>query len=257
MPSSPKGGREGLQEQLAQFRREAVTPRKRKLIKIAKALFSKFKRTRRDLQKSKKSISSLLNESEGHIPFLEKFAGKLSKAAAVFIAAQLRTTVQKARARRWSLEEKLLFLSILRRSPKAYSLLSALFTLPTPRTLSKFLNLIPLEPGINHHVFKSLSKSLARLPKEQRICPDIRRNEYPGACSIRMDTMPSDVLVDILVEVLQQCYAAGLTVLSTVCDMAAKNVKALRIMGATEKRPYFLFQEKKVVAMFDVPHLLK
>ncbi|KAG8231969.1 hypothetical protein J437_LFUL008890 [Ladona fulva] len=71
--------------------------------------------------------------------------------------------------------------------------------------------------------------------------------KQPVAFYFTRDTMPSDVLVYILAEVLQQCYAAGLTVLSTVCDMAAKNVKPLRIMGATEKRPYLLFQEKKVV----------
>ncbi|KAG8239070.1 hypothetical protein J437_LFUL018725 [Ladona fulva] len=61
------------------------------------------------------------------------------KAAITLISTQLRTATQNPRCQQ-SVDEKLFFLSIQPKTPKAYSLLSALFTLPISRTLSKSLS---------------------------------------------------------------------------------------------------------------------
>ena len=39
--------------------------------------------------------------------------------------------------------------------------------------------------------------------------------------------------------------------------MGANNVKALRLLGATRRKPYFKFQNRETVTVYDPPHLLK
>jgi hypothetical protein len=39
--------------------------------------------------------------------------------------------------------------------------------------------------------------------------------------------------------------------------MGANNVKALQMMGATRRKPFFEFQNQEIVTVYDPPHLLK
>jgi hypothetical protein len=39
--------------------------------------------------------------------------------------------------------------------------------------------------------------------------------------------------------------------------MGANSVKALKLVGVTEETPFFRFQDQKIAAIFDPPHLLK
>ncbi|KAG8223865.1 hypothetical protein J437_LFUL005429 [Ladona fulva] len=84
----------------------------------------------------------------------------------------------------------------------------------------------------------------------------LRDWKQPLSFYFTRDGVSADMLAVLLREVLEECESAGLSVVSAVCDTAASNLEALKIMGVTERRPYFLFKEKKVVALFDVPHLL-
>jgi hypothetical protein len=65
------------------------------------------------------------------------------------------------------------------------------------------------------------------------------------------------MLVNFLMEVLDACCSAGAEVVATVCDMGANNVKALKHLGVSEDTPFFRFQNQKIAALFDPPHLLK
>ena len=40
-------------------------------------------------------------------------------------------------------------------------------------------------------------------------------------------------------------------------DMGANNVKALQLLGATKRKPFFKFQNREIVTVYDPPHLLK
>jgi len=39
--------------------------------------------------------------------------------------------------------------------------------------------------------------------------------------------------------------------------MGAYNVKALRMLGVTRRKPFFTFQNREIVTVYDPPHLLK
>jgi hypothetical protein len=58
-------------------------------------------------------------------------------------------------------------------------------------------------------------------------------------------------------QVLDAYQNAGLQVVATVCDMGANNVKALKLLGASETEAFFKFHNKEIATVFDPPHLLK
>jgi hypothetical protein len=49
----------------------------------------------------------------------------------------------------------------------------------------------------------------------------------------------------------------GLTVVATVCDMGANNVKALKLLGASKRKRLFRFHSQEIATVYDSPHLLK
>jgi len=67
----------------------------------------------------------------------------------------------------------------------------------------------------------------------------------------------SGVRVNFLMEVFDPCQNAGLEVIDTVCNTDANNVKALKLMGISEKTPFFRFQDREIAAIFDPFHHLK
>ena len=81
--------------------------------------------------------------------------------------------------------------------------------------------------------------------------------KQPVAYYLIHGSTKGEMLVNFLMEVLDACHNAGLEVVATVCDMGANNIKALKLMGVSEKTPFFRFQGRETVAVFDPPHLLK
>ncbi len=65
------------------------------------------------------------------------------------------------------------------------------------------------------------------------------------------------MVVNFLMEVLDACHNAGLEVVATMGDVGANNVKALKLLGVSEKTPFVRFQDKQTAAIFDPTSLLK
>jgi len=86
------------------------------------------------------------------------------------LAAIIRNSRCKPRGRRWNFEEKILALSLLKRSPKSYVLLRILFPLPSGSTLQFLPNTIPFTTGINTHVFDALRHSLQKMSEKDQYC---------------------------------------------------------------------------------------
>ena len=214
-----------------------------------------------------------------------------------------RNSKRKPKGRRWNFEDKMLALSLLKRSPKSYSFLRLLLPLPSRRTLQSVLNTIHFAAGINAHVFSALQHSLQKMSDRDRYCcllfdeMSIRENvrfnqkldciegfedygtertrrianhallfmvrglhrkwKQPVAYYFIRGSTKADLLERFLKEVLGACQDAGLRVVATVCDMGANNVRALRQLGATRRKPFFTFQNREIVTVYDPPHLLK
>ena len=79
-------------------------------------------------------------------------------------------TKHKPKGRRWSLEDKLLAISLLKRSPKCYTFLRSLLPLPSRRSLQTILNTVHFRTGINAHVFNTLRWTLQTMSDADRVC---------------------------------------------------------------------------------------
>lgn len=93
---------------------------------------------------------------------------KLSAAASLFTRLQIRESNKKSNGRRFSLEEKMLSLSLYKRSPKCYRLLSQMFTLPCKRTLNVILGSITISPGISPLMMDVLKDNVKKLKPSER-----------------------------------------------------------------------------------------
>lgn len=89
--------------------------------------------------------------------------------AQVLIKMQLKHD-KKSRGRRFNHDEKLMSLSIYKQSPKGYSFLRKLFTLPSKRTLQDVLRQITIKPGVNPAILEVLKTSASKLSMEQSLC---------------------------------------------------------------------------------------
>jgi hypothetical protein len=87
-----------------------------------------------------------------------------------FIRSQIQQQNKRKRGRRFSLEDKLMGLLLLKQSPKGYKLLKKNFALPSRKTLTNFLNKVPFRPGINIHILNTLKKQVEKLPEIDRTC---------------------------------------------------------------------------------------
>lgn len=56
---------------------------------------------------------------------------------------------------------------------------------------------------------------------------------------------------------LEQITKTSLNIKVVVCDLGSTNAAALRLLGVSKERPYYIFNDKKIYCVFDYPHLLK
>jgi hypothetical protein len=84
-----------------------------------------------------------------------------------------------------------------------------------------------------------------------------KRWKQPVAYYLTRGSTKGEMLLDFLMEFLDACHNEGLVVVATICDMGASNVRALKLLGVSEKTPFFRFRDQEIAAIIDPPHLLK
>ena len=108
-----------------------LTPRKRKLYRIIRRKESALCKLRKKYRSRK--LKDLCDVDSD--PLMQEISNSLNAEAVRLLAAIIRNGRHNPRGRRWNLEEKILALSLLKRSPKSYVLLQTLFLLPSGCTL--------------------------------------------------------------------------------------------------------------------------
>jgi hypothetical protein len=71
---------------------------------------------------------------------------------------------------RWNFEDKMLALSLLKRSPKSYSFLRVLLPLPSRCTSQSVLSTVRFAAGINAHMFGTLQHALQKISDRDQHC---------------------------------------------------------------------------------------
>ena len=95
---------------------------------------------------------------------------KLSRSQKIFIEMQLRNVKLKPKGRRFSMEEKVLALSLYKRSPRCYRYLAHLFILPSPATLRQLLKKVHSDTGINKVMLKHLKQKAQKMKEIDKYC---------------------------------------------------------------------------------------
>lgn len=127
------------------------------------------------LRKSTKSKNTykarfLLAKKALRIADFDILSSKLSPAAQTLIKMQFELAGKKIKARRFTLDQKILALSIYKPSPKAYRLLSNICILPRRKTLQRVLQKVQLRPGNNKYMFDDLKRRVQNMPPKHRLC---------------------------------------------------------------------------------------
>lgn len=91
---------------------------------------------------------------------MKKLTNKMSIAARIFTKMQYTQTSKKPSGRRFSLEEKVLSLSLYKKSPRCYPLLAKYFTLPSAKSLKRLLTKIEVKPGLNKCIFMKMKNTV-------------------------------------------------------------------------------------------------
>lgn len=148
-----------------------LTPRKKFLFGRLKDKVVDLQRLQKKYRKKTLALKRLSNDMKnGHSSVVGALSKSMSLTAAKLLASQVGHSQRAPKGHRWSTEEKCMALSIYKRSPKCYTFLRSIFTLPCKSTLMNLLNRVPFATGINSQIFESLAKSVSELAPPDRIC---------------------------------------------------------------------------------------
>ncbi|KAL4704331.1 hypothetical protein ACJJTC_019376 [Scirpophaga incertulas] len=146
------------QEQSEVLEVPSILELKQKQVQKCKKYINKIYRLKKALKlkkESKKNWKYIL-EAISESKYFEKLTNHLSPAFSLLLQSQLKNCSRKLNGRRWTLEQKIIALAMLKKSNSCYRLLRRLICLPNPNTLKSLLNKVQLPCGINHKVMAKL-----------------------------------------------------------------------------------------------------
>lgn len=130
----------------------------------------KLRKTARRLDRELAGTKKRLKEAYKFSTSEDFLRMKLNKTSSDFVISQLKQQSKTPRGRRYSLDEKILALALLKQSPKGYKFCRSIFALPSKKTLNSVLQHIPFETGINEAIFKQLKIIIEKLKTSDRHC---------------------------------------------------------------------------------------
>jgi hypothetical protein len=95
---------------------------------------------------------------------------RVNKTTFRFLISQIQMQQKEPKGRRYSIDDKVFALSILKQSPKSYKLLRKVFALPSRMTLLNLLSKIPFGCGLNKAIMDSLQESTSKMSSSDKYC---------------------------------------------------------------------------------------
>ncbi|XP_063361838.1 uncharacterized protein LOC134650837 [Cydia amplana] len=100
----------------------------------------------------------------------EKLAANLNPLAKKMIWMQITQSNKKRKGRRFTDEEKMISLAIMKQSPKGYRFLQQIFILPSRNTLNKLTSTLNVQPGINVQIFDAIKDQVKNWTENKKYC---------------------------------------------------------------------------------------
>lgn len=143
-----------------------LTPKALKLYKTAQNL----KNIARRLYFEKDNAVQRIKKAKEFSQFEEFLKTRLNRTTINFLTSQLKMQRKKPKGRRFTIENKILSLALMKQSPRGHKLLRKLFALPSRKTLMAILNNIPFNCGVNEHMFKVLEVAVQSMKNINKYC---------------------------------------------------------------------------------------
>ncbi|CAB3977246.1 THAP domain-containing 9 [Paramuricea clavata] len=81
--------------------------------------------------------------------------------------------------------------------------------------------------------------------------------KQPPACYLVNESCSSDIVKEKLTDAITKLENIGLNVLGVGSDIGSNFQKFVREMGITPENPWFIHNSKKILYIFDAPHIIK
>lgn len=118
-----------------------------------KLIYNEYRKSRKLISYTRRAKRALRFNKEHS--FEDTVRGMNSLARKIF-SMQVKMCTTKPKGRRFTLEEKLIALSILKQGPKSYRFLQKIFILPSESTLKKLVAKLNVTTGINQQIFNAM-----------------------------------------------------------------------------------------------------
>lgn len=157
------------------FSGRKTTAKKLKISKAERNVQLKIMAAKRRINRLKNKVKKQAAEIKAAKKFVANPAvldvlQNCSSNAKLLMRVQWREDKKKDKGRRFTLQEKVAALSIMKQSPKAYRFLRKIFILPAKQTLAKLIEKCNLRPGINKNIFLQLKKKAEKMKVSERLC---------------------------------------------------------------------------------------
>ncbi|KAJ8711918.1 hypothetical protein PYW08_008872 [Mythimna loreyi] len=149
-------------------KRVAVTKTERALHQKMLQIGVKLSKCRNKVKKQAIKIKALQNITTNP-QFLETL-DKMSSTSKILTLLQFREHKKEVKGRRFTLEEKILALTILKQSPKGYRFLRKIFILPSRQILIKLIHMADINAGINKNLMAQVQKATHKMKPEHKLC---------------------------------------------------------------------------------------
>ncbi|XP_050663944.1 uncharacterized protein LOC126964709 [Leptidea sinapis] len=146
----------------------------------------------------------------------------------------IKQCTKKASGRRFSDEEKLISMAIMKQSPKCYRFLHKIFILPSKYTLNKMIAELNIEAGINAQIFEAISQFILPI---LLILQMASQNWQQPLAFYFCKGATSGVELKILIEKIITAVAnTGLKPVAVVCDQGTAFQAALKGLQEETRR---------------------
>ncbi|CAH2088902.1 unnamed protein product [Euphydryas editha] len=162
--------RKGILKELNVKTQMELSSKKQKLYNRCRKNISEIMRLRRKFKEMKKCKKSVLSALTNEDCVNDLIQCKLTSSFSLLLQSQLKNVPRKITGRRWTLDDKILALSIYKKSSQCYRLLKRLICLPSVSSLKGLLNKIPLICGINKQVIDTLKQITDNRIKNDNLC---------------------------------------------------------------------------------------
>ncbi|XP_041987562.1 uncharacterized protein LOC121739264 [Aricia agestis] len=140
---------------------------KKKLNPVSLKLLAEYKKAKRKLNFLTYAKKAMKVSKMG---LFEKLTAGVHPLTKKIIWMQISQATKETKGRRFSDDEKLIALAIMKQGPKTYKFLRRIFILPSVRTINKMIQKLKVDSGINTAIFDAIKSEVQNWPASKKYC---------------------------------------------------------------------------------------